>query len=156
MTSATPNQRLRCRLPNLTIGFSWLFPFRVLHHLPSRAGFLPYDPGRPIAQAVSVPHSPCVLLSLRKRMENTPTYCVREASRREVFTQLQNRAHLTRSFWLEPLNSDGQGTDRFMPFAVFTTQKKACPFESRQPLVIRYIYPNVFVRNCQQIYVFFC
>ncbi len=103
VTSPTPNQRLRCRFPNLTIGFSWLFPFRVLHHLPSRAKFLPYDPGRPIAQAVSVPHSPCVLLSLRKRMENTPTYCVREASRREVFTQLQNRAHLTRSFWLEPL-----------------------------------------------------
>jgi hypothetical protein len=47
-------------------------------------------------------------------MENTPKYC-------EVFTQPQNWAHLTQSFWLEPPNSDCQGTNRFMPFALFTT-----------------------------------
>ncbi len=53
------------------------------------------------------------------RIGKTPMYC-------EVFTQPQNWAHLTQSFWLEPPrmssgNSNCLGTDRFMPFALFTT-----------------------------------
>jgi hypothetical protein len=48
-------------------------------------------------------------------------YCVREASRREVFTQPQRQAYRTQHFWLEPPNFDCQGTDQFMPFALFTT-----------------------------------
>lgn len=48
------------------LGFPGYFQARVFHHLPSCAGFLPHDPGRPIAQAVSVPHSPCVLITNRK------------------------------------------------------------------------------------------
>jgi hypothetical protein len=50
----------------------------------------------------------------------TPKYCVREASRREVFTQPQ-KLQPRSNFWLEPPNFSFQGTDPFMPFALFTT-----------------------------------
>jgi len=47
-------------------------------------------------------------------MEGTPKYC-------EVFTQPQRQAYRAQQFWLEPANFDCQGTDQFMPFALFTT-----------------------------------
>lgn len=53
-----------CRLPHLTIELSWLFPWADISPLTSEQ---PYGllPGRPIAQAVSVPHSPSVLINYR-------------------------------------------------------------------------------------------
>ncbi len=59
----------------------------------------------------------------------TPNYC-------EVFTQPQ-KLQPRSNFWLEPPNFICQGTDQFMPFALFTTLLVTCSFESRQPLVIR-------------------
>jgi hypothetical protein len=102
-----------------------------------------------------------------KRMENRPKYCVREASRREVFTQPQRWTYRAQQFWPEPSNADCQATYRFMPFALFTrtgagvhlqlrksaTLRETCSFESRQPLVKRYINSIVSVKNQQQICV---
>ncbi|WP_233153990.1 hypothetical protein, partial [Scytonema sp. HK-05] len=60
MTSSYTPLSGECRLPNLAIEISWLFsPLGCFTTYLEQ----PYDllPGRPIAQAVSVPHSPCVL-----------------------------------------------------------------------------------------------
>jgi hypothetical protein len=48
-------------------------------------------PGRPIAQAVSFPHSPCVLATKLLELEANPRYC-------EVFTQLQNQIYRVQYF----------------------------------------------------------
>jgi hypothetical protein len=60
-------------------------------------------------------------------------YCVREASRREVFTQLQNWAHLTQSFYLEPPrmssgNFNCLGSDQFMPESTVHHAARRCSF----------------------------
>jgi hypothetical protein len=94
------------------LSFPGYFPFGYFTtYLEQPYGLFP---GRPIAQALSIPHSPCVLTTNRKRIEGTPKYC-------EVFTQPQRQAYRTQHFWLEPPNFDCQGTDPFMPFALFTT-----------------------------------
>lgn len=114
VTSPTPNQRLQCGLPHLTMGLSWLLPplgsFTTyltvcVHHKRPRqtdcpGGFRSAQPMRTAYQLT--------------RIGKTPAYC-------EVFTQPQNRVHITRSFWLEPPNSNCLGSDQFMPFALFTT-----------------------------------
>jgi hypothetical protein len=90
------------------------------------------------------------------RIGKTPTYCVSDSGRsdsEQVFTQPQNRVHLTRSFWLEPPNSNCLGSDQFMPESAVHHAARTCPFESRQPLVRRYINTRVSVRNWQQIYL---
>jgi hypothetical protein len=81
----------------------------------------------------------------------TPKYCVSDSGRsdsEQVFTQPQKLQPCS-NFWLEPPNFNCLGTDQFMPFALFTTLRETCSFESRQPLVMRYTNFTVSVKNGQ-------
>ncbi len=136
VTSPTPNQRLRCRLPHLTMELSWLFPLRVLHHLPRAASWLtPRQTDCP----VSFPHSPCVRERPICLEALHHSYCVSDSGRsdsEQVFTQPQKLlSFLAISGWnpltvarrRTPASRDSfQGTDQFMPFALFTTLRETC------------------------------
>jgi hypothetical protein len=136
---------------------SWLFPLRVLHHLPRaarlRLASLSWLTPRQTASEALFESSSVLLRQFPFRTAHayfatnlvgsfTPKYC-------EVFTQPQ-KLQPHSNFWLEPPNFSFQGTDQFMPFALFTTLLVTCSFESRQPMVIRYNHFTVSVINRQE------
>jgi hypothetical protein len=78
-----------------------------------------------LAQAVSIPHSPCVhCYQVKWTALHLSTVF---AKRLEEKFLPNHRSHFpSRNFWLEPPrmssgNFSCQGTDQFMPFALFTT-----------------------------------
>jgi hypothetical protein len=142
VTPPTLNRRLQRRLLNLAIEPSWLFPLQVFHYLPRTALWL-------IPRQTDCPGSFHSAQPMRTRATKffgslRPTYC-------EVFTQPQKLQPCS-NFWLERPNFNFQGTDQFMPFALFTTLLETCSFESRQPLAGRYTNTIITTNNQQEIF----
>ncbi len=102
-----------------------------------------------LAQAVSIPHSPCVsrlrcafgaplaYQPLKRNWIAHLSTAESEASRREVFTQPQRQAYCAQHFWLEPPRMSSGNFDvscvqtDLCWKALFTTLNITCSFESR-------------------------
>jgi hypothetical protein len=94
-----------------------------------------------------------------------PTYCVSDSGRSSLrasfYPALLSYNPVAISGWnaltvarrRTPASRDSfQGTDQFMPFALFTTLLETCSFESRQPLVGRYTNTIISTNNQQEIF----
>ncbi len=72
------------------------------------------DSAQPMRIALALRLWRTTRLPIENELDCTPKYC-------KVFTQPQRQAYRAQHFWLESPNFDCQGTDPFMPFALFTT-----------------------------------